>query len=137
MTSEDRLKEIEDYISYLTTVHTEVFSMAKKRNIKKCLLGFSQGTATATRWFEKSSIHFDNLILWGGHLASDSNLKNSKYAETPVTLVYGVEDKLLLPTYYEDDIAILKRYNVKYNLFSYNGGHAIDADTLIKISNII
>ncbi|MGE5682981.1 MAG: alpha/beta hydrolase [Bacillota bacterium] len=135
MTSEDRLNEIEDYLSYLSKVNDQLHSSLKKRNIKTCLLGFSQGASTATRWFEKSGINFNRLILWGGHLASDFNLNNSKYRETDISLVYGAEDKFLLPTYFEEDISNLKKHGIAYRLFSFNGGHLIDPDTLIKVAS--
>jgi predicted esterase len=134
MTSEDRLNEISDYINYLSQIDEEIRKDTKGKRIKTVLLGFSQGTATATRWFEKSNSPIAELILWGGHISPDSNLSSSRYKETQLSLVYGAQDRFMLPTYFEEDISILKKYDVGYRVFSYNGGHTIDADTLLKLT---
>lgn len=134
MTSEDRLNEISDYIKYLSQLDEEIRKEIKGKRIKTVLLGFSQGTATAMRWFEKSNNPIAELILWGGHISPDSNLSCSRYKETQLSLVYGAQDKFMLPTYFEEDISILKKYDVGYRVFSYNGGHTIDADTILKLA---
>jgi len=61
MTKENRLTDIENYITYLNEIyHKEIGSSGKRISV----LGFSQGTATASRWVMANKIHFNRLILW-------------------------------------------------------------------------
>src|SRR5512132_550870 len=50
MTREDRESEIADYVEYLDTLFDEVASEAIKFGARVNVIGFSQGTATASRW---------------------------------------------------------------------------------------
>jgi len=52
MTKRDRLKEIEDHSNYIQQVY-EYYS-DKCPNAKIILFGFSQGTATICRWYDKA-----------------------------------------------------------------------------------
>ncbi|MGE5498917.1 MAG: alpha/beta hydrolase [Syntrophothermus sp.] len=137
MTRLERDDEINDYLSFLGKVYQEVMKEANgfsQKGIRTVLLGFSQGTATATRWFESMGGNFDNLVLWGGHLASETNLMNGHYDHSDIWLIYGVEDKYLLPLYFEEDIKLLTKYSIKHRLMSFNGGHIIDGTTLDKLA---
>src|SRR3954468_9611646 len=77
MTREDREAEIADYVEYLDALHTEIAATPASFGATVGVLGFSQGTATATRWVTHSKAHVDRLVLWGGlmpperHLAHD------------------------------------------------------------------
>lgn len=137
MTSLEREDEISDYLNLLGAVYQEVMNEADKFSLKKVrtvLLGFSQGTATATRWFENMNGNLSNLVLWGGHLAAEANLMNGHYDHSDIWLIYGAEDKFLLPLYFEEDIRLLTKYNIKHRLLSFNGGHIIDGTTLDKLA---
>ncbi|HEX2867652.1 MAG TPA: hypothetical protein VHO03_11455 [Ignavibacteriales bacterium] len=135
MTSEDRLNEIGDYISYLNAVYNEIFSTVPRDSVEVFLLGFSQGTATASRWFNNGKIDIDDLILWGGHLPPEINLENPMYRKAKLSLVYGTGDEYLKPAYYSMDEMRLQAHGIQYQVISFEGGHWIKPDVLLKLSS--
>ncbi len=134
MTSENRLVAIANYISFLDRAYQDVKRKASP-SVKLHLLGFSQGTATASRWIEQSKFDFEQLILWGGALPPDLNkekilgrMKNNKLIQ-----VIGKKD----PYMNTDKINELKGLVNNYQLFSdyrmYEGGHDIEATVLNEL----
>src|SRR5437762_7802629 len=71
MTREDRLHEIDDYVRYLDALYSHVAPGAARVTA----LGFSQGTATVCRWAALGSVRIDRLVLWGGEVPPDLDLK--------------------------------------------------------------
>src|SRR5438874_13785220 len=71
MTREDRLHEIDDYVRYLDAVSRAV----TPATAQVTALGFSQGTATVCRWAARGSARLERLILWGGEVPPDLDLK--------------------------------------------------------------
>ncbi|MGE5401414.1 MAG: alpha/beta hydrolase [Ignavibacteriales bacterium] len=134
MTSEDRLNEINDYISYLNAVYHEVLSTVNRGIIDIFLLGFSQGTATVARWYNQGKIEADNLILWGGHLPPEINLDSPIYKKIRLYLVYGTGDEYLKPAFYSMDETRLQAHGIQYQSISFEGGHWIKSEILLKLS---
>jgi len=124
MTKEDRLHEIEDYVRYLDAVYAQV-SPSKK---SVTALGFSQGTATVCRWAALGSSRIDRLILWGGEVPPDLDLKRLRVPK--LTLVYGVRDEFFTPKVVAANETRLRDHGLSYELISFEGGHAIDEETL-------
>src|SRR5687767_5276492 len=60
MTRENRLMDIENYITFLDTVYQ---AEVGNRLIPVTILGFSQGAATASRWAVQNNIKYERLIL--------------------------------------------------------------------------
>src|SRR5437667_4129795 len=87
MTREDRLNEIDDYVRYLDGVYGNVVP----RNARVTALGFSQGTATVCRWAGLGSSRIDRLIVWGGEVPPDLDLKRLRVPG--LTIVYGTRDE--------------------------------------------
>ena len=75
MTKEDRLDDIQDYVSYLD----QVVSTFIKPNQRITLFGFSQGVATACRWLADGIIKPDNVVLWAGTFPQDIDLNRTSY----------------------------------------------------------
>jgi len=127
MTREDRLHEIEDYVRYLDAVHAAVAQQAAKTTA----LGFSQGTATVCRWAALGSSRIERLILWGGEVPPDLDLKRLRVAQ--LVLVYGTHDEFFTPKVVAANEARLREHGIPYELLSFDGGHALDADTLGRL----
>ena len=70
MTSENRLVAIENYVNFLNATLKQVRENTPT-DIPIHILGFSQGTATASRWVAQSNFVFESLTLWGGALPPD------------------------------------------------------------------
>lgn len=134
MTKEDRLTDIDNYLTYLS----EVFNIIKnqlKPNVRVNLLGFSQGAATISRFATQTNIHFDKLVLWAGifppdlpPLESIERLKNKK-----VYWVYGTEDQYLSAGVMEEQEAVSKRLGIKPIVKNFKGEHELSNEMLLEI----
>jgi predicted esterase len=127
MTREDRRREIEDYVRYLDGVYAKVVSP----NARVTALGFSQGTATACRWTALGSSRVDRLILWGGEVPPDLELKRLRVPK--LTLVYGTQDQFFTPKIITATEARLREHKISYELVPFEGGHEIDEGTLRRL----
>jgi len=61
MTREDRLHEIDDYVRYLDALYREVLGRVEGPAARVTALGFSQGTATVSRW---AALGQSRLTTW-------------------------------------------------------------------------
>ncbi len=127
MTREDRLHEIEDYVSYLDTVYSEI----APGKAKVTALGFSQGTATVCRWAGMGSSRIDRLIVWGGEVPPDLDLKRLRVSS--LTLVYGTRDEFFTPKIIAATEERLRANQIGYELMPFEGGHEIDEATLRRL----
>lgn len=124
MTREDRLHEIDDYVRYLDGVYAKI----APRNARVTALGFSQGTATASRWTALGSSRIDRLIVWGGEVPPDLDLKRLRVPS--LTLVYGTRDEFFTPKIIAATESRLREHQIPYALVPFDGGHEIDEATL-------
>jgi len=127
MTREDRLHEIDDYVRYLDGVYGNVVP----RNARVTALGFSQGTATVCRWAGLGSSRIDRLIVWGGEVPPDLDLKRLRVPG--LTIVYGTRDELFTPKIIAATEERLRANQIGYELMSFEGGHEIDETTLRRL----
>lgn len=94
MTREDRLREIDDYIAYLDTLHEHLTPPAACRVVA---LGFSQGTATVARWAARTDRRIDDLVLWAGGLPPELEPAPDLFGRARLTLVNGDHDRMVTP----------------------------------------
>lgn len=136
MTKEKRVDEIIDHCNFLEQVTDQILSIASKE-CKLNILGFSQGTATISRWSLKTKHQFNSLTLWAGKLANDFNCDayNLKHSNTQNFMVFGNEDEFYPKNFTELYKVDLTTFNAKW--LSYKGGHQIDPTTLVKIMEIV
>ena len=131
MTREDRLHEIDDYIRYLDAVYADVAQPARKQSVTA--LGFSQGTATVSRWAALGMSRIDRLILWGGEVPPDLDL--ARLRVPTLVLVYGTRDEFFTPKIVAANEARLREHGLPYELVSFNGGHEIETATLLRLAS--
>ena len=95
MTREDRLNDIKDYVIFLDAVYQRIFDQVDRSSVKVSVLGFSQGTATASRWLALGDIEAEQLILWAGLLPSEIIEENKAevFREIKLVLVAGENDE--------------------------------------------
>jgi len=127
MTREDGLREIDDYVRYLDGVYAKVVP----RHARVTALGFSQGTATVCRWAGLGSSRIDRLIVWGGEVPPDLDLKRLRVPS--LTLVYGTRDELFTPKIIAATEERLRANQIGYELMPFEGGHEIDEATLRRL----
>jgi predicted esterase len=142
MTKENRETDIENYLNYLDAVFNEVMENVNSRlttdnrnTIQISILGFSQGSATASRWILSKRIHFNRLILWAGILPPDMNfeLGSDVLKDKPVVMVYGKQDPFLTDSRFAEMQELTKKLNAKIDVVTFEGGHDIEEKALVEL----
>ncbi|HEY5611489.1 MAG TPA: alpha/beta fold hydrolase, partial [Thermoanaerobaculia bacterium] len=131
MTREDRESEIADSIEYLDAVYREAGSAPHVR-----VLGFSQGGATAARWFARGSSRIDHLILWGCAFPNDVDLEpaRERFARARVHSVIGSHDGFVSELELQSQTERFTRAAIDLELVRFEGGHRIDAEVLRRVT---
>jgi predicted esterase len=135
MTREDRDAEILDYVDYLDAVVERARAAAPGAR-RVVALGFSQGTATVSRWAVLGARAPDRLILWGGGPAEDlpADRLSERFGTRPVEIVHGLHDRVVPLAGVERAATRLRAYGVAIELRSYEGGHRIDPALLASVA---
>ncbi len=133
MTKRDRLKEIQDFSVYLSTLYKQ--ESAKVTQAKKILFGFSQGGTTLFRWLHREQINADVLMGYTCWVPEDIDLTKS---ETDLDLLkkiytYGTKDQFLT----DERLAMLKTVVAKNHLdiemLPFDGEHKIYKEQLKEL----
>jgi predicted esterase len=137
MTTEDREAEIRDYIGYLDGLRS---SFIRRRTPaqppREVISGFSQGTATASRWAAASDHCFDTMILWGGTVAHDiteQGVERIRQIRRRV-IVFGDSDRYASEERIVKEMSLLDDRRIPFELIRFNGGHRVDRQTLAGIA---
>ena len=138
MTKEDRLHEIEDYVSYLDAVYADIKKSLHAAPAKIVLLGFSQGTAAVCRWIGKGGIRADHLVIWAGGIPPEfySDAAMQPFRDLTLSFVIGSEDEIANSEAVAEQKAVLEKFNVPFNVFTFAGGHQMNPDMLCKIAKL-
>lgn len=139
MTKDDRINEIKDYISYLDTLFAQLKEEAGATSIKLIVLGFSQGVATASRWASMGKIRADHLILWAGDMPRDIPFERFQDEASAPKLWYlhGTEDTVVSAETIQASLKMLEEKGIRAEYLSFEGGHALDEDTLLELEKRI
>jgi predicted esterase len=132
MTKEDRLVDIENYVNYLDAVFSAV---VKDDKIPVTILGFSQGSATASRWILSKNIRFNGLVLWAGILPEDMNFEIGAEVlkDKTVVMVYGKQDPFLTDARFNEMKSLTEKLKTKVEIVSFEGGHDIEEGALLQL----
>ena len=133
MTREDRLTDIENYLTFLTSVMREVQAQLSPKT-KVTLFGFSQGAATISRFATQTDIDFNRLILWAGIFPPDlppmQSLGRLKGKE--IYWVYGTKDEFLNKGIMKEQKEIAKDLQVDPEVITFDGKHELDDKVLTR-----
>lgn len=134
MTKEDRLNEIENYIEYLDSLYAGIITKVPKR-VKITLLGFSQGSATISRWAIRGRVSYSKLILWAGIFPPDMdfNSANKILRNKEIHYIYGTQDPFITETRLSEMSELSKRLDLSPTITTFEGKHEIDEKTLKNI----
>ena len=135
MTKEDRLSEINDYVSYLDAIAARELQPYGTTLPRIVILGFSQGAATASRWIMSGEIHPAHTILWGGFLPPDVDPGAERLRATSLQMVIGSRDRFLSADRLEEEERRLQGRALPYRVVRYEGGHGITSATLAEVVN--
>ena len=135
MTKEDRLNDIENYLTYLKAVYDEV-EKELSQDVKITLLGFSQGAATISRFATQRQIKFDRLILWAGIFPPDlpSPTSAERIQGKSIFWVYGTKDPYLSDKVVEQQEELADGLGVKPQIISFEGEHELNEGVLLQLS---
>jgi predicted esterase len=137
MTREDRDAEIADYVEYLERLCTEIRHPLRGAAPRLVVLGFSQGTATVSRWLAASDMRVDQLVLWGGAIPPELDLAAwaTRLHGAAITLVAGEQDEFATAAAVSAEAERLSAAGVAYTLQRFAGGHTIDAAALVRLAD--
>jgi predicted esterase len=139
MTREDRQDEIADYIAYLDEMYRAVMNRlpVPGDTLKTTVLGFSQGTATASRWVFQGSSPAQRLILWGGDVPPDIPWETcrQRLVNLDIQLVAGDKDPLMGPSRLQKQVQLLEEQGACFQTKIYDGFHLIDPAVLEELAN--
>lgn len=125
MTKEDRLHEIEDYLTYLNGVYQEMRTAFPDKNPEIYVLGFSQGCATAIRWVKNGKVPVDRLILWAGDLPPDAS-SVLEYVPAPrISIAFGNRDPYFSAERIKEQVAKFQSQAPEIHYFEFDGEHKI------------
>ncbi|MFT6148425.1 MAG: putative esterase [Saprospiraceae bacterium] len=132
MTKENRALDLKNQLHYVQTVFETETKNIDWSNKKLIILGFSQGTATASRWVSKHQIPFDKFIAWGGQIAYELTTENFDFmkSESKTIALLGDQDE-----FYNGENIIkmetaFKTVFPKGEFSMYEGKHEILKETL-------
>ena len=134
MTKEDRLTEIDNQQRYIKAVLAK--EGVNPDNAEIIMFGFSQGTATATRFGAFSGLPFSKLILWSGTFPEDLPPEQVQHwpEELPIHFLVGTEDPFYKKGMEEEQKALVKRITGKTLQFtSFEGKHEVIPELLLQI----
>ena len=140
MTREDRLSEIADYVRYLDALQAEILRDVGRGGsrdaVRVRLLGFSQGTATVSRWAALGAVRPERMILWGGELPPDLDLAVAveRLRRVRLILVVGEHDQFITPKVVARDEARLREHGLPCEVRRFSGGHELDAGVLRELA---
>jgi predicted esterase len=133
MTKEARELDIEENTIALKTLLKKVKN--EKQFSKIILLGFSQGGATAARWYFSDAEQFDHLILWASVFPPDLE-KPALETNSKNYFVLGDQDEYYSEPQQLSEIAAYKE--IGFKTIHFEGKHDIQQTTLkellVKIS---
>jgi len=137
MTRANRETEIADYVAYLDILSSTLETPAQARAPNRCVLGFSQGAATASRWALLGETTIHRLILWAGDLAHDLDLDahTATLQSMDLDLVVGTDD----PYISDDRVRTLRQrldaHDISYRVHRFDGGHHLNQAVLRSLGS--
>jgi predicted esterase len=133
MTKVAREAEIEDYVDYLDALHARVTADLGAQ-VRATVLGFSQGTATASRWVARGGVRAERVILWGGGLPPDVDLAEARAAFRGLSFAAGERDAFITPERLSEERARVEAAGLPFRLATFAGGHRLDDDLLRSLA---
>lgn len=138
MTKHEREDEIIDYNHYLDKIYqTFVIPISLKQKVKIHIVGFSQGGATACRWYTYTNYHIDNIFLWGSIFPPDMDIERIQGKHLPIWVLLGDRDVYLPLNERESIYKKLDLLGLDYSIIEYKGGHDVLEEPLHKLEVLV
>ena len=131
MTKEARDQDIQDNMDFLNQL-LDLFT-GKKSFQKIILLGFSQGGATAARFYYQQQ-KIDHLVLWASVFPPDLHIEDEINGQPNKNyFVLGLQDQYFNEI--EQKKAIDFYRNMNFSIIQYTGNHTIETSILNNLLN--
>ena len=131
MTKEAREQDIQDNMDFLNQL-LDLFT-GKKSFQKIILLGFSQGGATAARFYYQQQ-KIDHLVLWASVFPPDLHIEDEINGQPNKNyFVLGLQDQYFNEI--EQKKAIDFYRNMNFSIIQYTGNHTIETSILNNLLN--
>lgn len=128
MTREDRSAEIVDQRYFLDRLYDELVGVY---DCRVHVIGFSQGTATASRWMVANGRSFASLVLWGGDFAPDADGPIQGISKT--YCVVGTRDPFIPLPLFEERCVMLENRGYHVRRYVFDGAHEIPTQVLKEV----
>jgi len=135
MTRDDRLHEIHDHIGFLNQLAGQVLATCPSE-VEITVLGFSQGTATVSRWLTQAPFRPARLVLWAGSFPEDiaPDAARKLLGSTAVHLVAGTQDEYISADRLTDLQTQLRTLGATPQLHTFEGGHTLNRAVLTTLA---
>lgn len=136
MTRHERETEIADYVGYLDRLDR---ALGLDRDVRRVVLGFSQGSATAARWAMLGRRRLSRLVLWGGLFPVDppADRHVRRLRRLAPVVVRSERDPSLPVERVDAHVAQLGAIGIAVATHEHDGGHAIGRDALISLAQVV
>ncbi len=135
MTRDDRLAEIDDHTRFLNQLAAHVLAQCPA-NVEITVLGFSQGTATVSRWLTRAFFRPAHLILWAGGFPEDidSTAAQRLLHALDLTIVIGSDDEYITVAQAKQQAEKLEQFAAQTQLVTFNGKHELNRPILEQLA---
>ena len=135
MTSDDRLAEIDDHVQFLNQLASLVLAQCPA-DVEITVLGFSQGTATVSRWLTRASFRPAHLILWAGSFPDDIGLDTARELLAPMrlSLIIGTADEYISVAQATEQQQQLAQLGATPGLVAFEGRHELNRAVLAQLA---
>ncbi|WP_201981706.1 alpha/beta hydrolase [Hymenobacter rubidus] len=136
MTRDDRLHEIADHVNFLNQLAEKVLNECLPE-VQVTVLGFSQGTATVSRWLAQAWFRPAQLILWAGSFPEDIEPMAAQQLVQGLNLalVVGSRDEYITAEKAAQQQALLHQFGGSPVLISFAGGHELNREVLARLAS--
>lgn len=134
MTKAARETEIEDYVAYLDVLHARILAEVGGAPAVT-LLGFSQGTATASRWVAQGDVRPERIVLWGGGLPPDVDVAPHRDAFRSLCFVAGDRDSWITAERLAEERARVEAAGLQFRFLTFAGAHRLDDGVLRALAD--
>ncbi|WP_046242711.1 alpha/beta hydrolase [Hymenobacter terrenus] len=131
MTRDDRLAEIEDHVGFLNQLADKILDECLP-DVQVTVLGFSQGTATVSRWLAQAHFRPVQLILWAGGFPNDLEPAIARHLlqDLTLTMVVGTNDEYISAAQIAQQQQQLQLLGSTPRLITFEGKHELNQAVL-------
>ena len=134
MTKEDRENEINDYVNFIENVIAEI-KPKLNNNVKYHALGFSQGTATISRWANFTNLKLKSITLWSGLFPDDIINSWSEKKSPKLYFFFGDNDPFINSSKIKQQELNLNKEGIVYEINFFIGKHKVEKKPLLVLNN--